>query len=60
MRNLFRSGVVFFMISGFCFVVAAGKYLLPGNSSADFPGALVVNALVMLALGIAFRRKNIK
>ncbi len=60
MRNLFRSGAVFFIIAAISFAVAAGKYLLNGNGSADFPGALVVNALVMLAIGIAVRRKNIK
>ena len=60
MRNLFRSGAVFFIIAGISFVVAAGKYLLTDNGSAAFPGALVVNALVMLAIGIAVRRKNIK
>ena len=60
MRNLFRSGAVFFIIAGISFLVAAGKYLLPGNDSAAFPGALVVNALVMLTIGIAVRRKNIE
>ena len=56
MRNLFRSGAVFFIIAGISFLVAAGKYFLDRDST-DFPGALVVNALVMLIIGIAVRRK---
>jgi hypothetical protein len=53
-------GAVFFIIAGISFLLAAGKYWLPGNDSAAFPGALVVNALVMLTIGIAVRRKNVE
>lgn len=60
MRNLFRSGAVFFIIAGISLAVAAGKYFLDSTRSAAFPGALVVNAAVMFAIGIAVRRKNIK
>jgi len=63
MRNLFRSGAVFFIIAGFSFLAAAFTavtYLLTGNGSAAFLGALVVSLLGMLVIGIAIRSKNTK
>ena len=58
MRNLFRSGAVFFIIAGISFLVAASRYLMTDNGSAVSSGGLVANGVVMFLIGILIRRKN--
>ena len=60
MRNLFRSGAVFFIIAGISFAIAAVRYLMTDNGSAVTSGGLVANGVVMFGIGIAIRRKNTK
>ena len=60
MRNLFRSGVVFFMLAGISFLVVALKYLMTDNGSAGSSGALVATGVVWLVIGLAIRSKNTK
>ena len=60
MRNLFRSGAVFFILAGICFLVVALKYLMTDNGSSASSGALVATGVVWFVIGIAIRRKNTK
>ena len=60
MRNLFRSGAVFFILAGTSFLVAALRYLKTDNGSAVSSGALVATGVVWLVIGLAIRKKNTK
>ena len=50
MRNLFRSGAVFFIIAGISFLAGA----------ITSSGGAVANGVVMLLIGIVIRSKNTK
>ena len=60
MRNLFRSGAVFFIIAGVLLLIAAGKYLMTDNGSAVTSGGAVAMGVIMLVMGIVVRSKNTK
>lgn len=55
MRNLFRSGAVFLIIAGLCFVITAIKYFMTDNAS---PGGVVATGVVCLVIGLALGSKN--
>ena len=58
MRNLFRSGAVFFVLAGISFLVVALKHLMTENDSSVGSGALVATGVVWFVIGLAIRRKN--
>ena len=60
MRNLFRSGTVFFVLAGISFLVVALKYLMTDNGSAGSSGAFVATGVVWFVIGLAIRSKNTK
>lgn len=63
MRNLFRSGAVFFMIAGILFLkpaITTVRDLMTDNGSAATSGGAVAIGVVMLVLGMVIRSKNTK
>ena len=60
MRNLFRSGAVFFILAGISFLVAALKYLMTDNGSSGSSGALAATGVVWFVIGLAIRKKSTK
>jgi hypothetical protein len=63
MRNLFRSGAVFFIVAGLCFLAAsitAVRYWMTDDDSIASSGGTVAVGVVMFVLGIVVRNKNTK
>jgi xanthine/uracil permease len=63
MRNLFRSGTAFLMVSGISFLAAAiivAKRLVTGDGSTAIAGASIGSAVVWFVIGLAVRSKNTK
>jgi hypothetical protein len=63
MRNLFRSGTAFLIVSGISFLTAAiigVKTLVTGVGSTAIAGASIGNAVLWLVIGLAVRSKNTK